>query len=189
MLIVTDLIAHQKHVLLIALALMGCAGLAIAAGPRDKTAELLAENELQEIPGPQIHQTLDGKISLEDRLRLRRDLDEYSRSVDAAHAQIEDRRRVMRQRILERFQEADRDNNGVISREEATEFLPQVARHFMQFDLNGDGMITMNELETVQARIAERQHMAIEKKEMQDISEQAKAKSKEAAVVPAKRSL
>ena len=61
----------------------------------------------------------------------------------------------MRQRILERFQTADRDGNGVISREEAVEMMPQVSRHFMQFDLNGDGVISMNELETIQMRIAE----------------------------------
>ena len=102
-------------------------------------------------------QILDKRISIEDRIRLRRDLYEYSKSVDAAHIQIEERRRLMRKRIQERFLDADHDNDGSLSREEATEMLPQVARHFSQFDLNGDGVITLLELEDAQAKIAERQ--------------------------------
>ncbi|WP_159105136.1 EF-hand domain-containing protein [Methylobacillus glycogenes] len=172
-----------------AVALLAVAGHAWAAGSRDAAEVLISDADIQEVPTAHIHQTLDSKISLEDRMRLRRDLDEYSRSVDAAHAQIEERRRIMRQRILERFQSSDKDNNGVISREEASETLPQVARHFMQFDLNGDGVITMNELETVQARIAERQHKAIEKKELQDIAEPATARVKEVTAVNVKRAL
>lgn len=108
-------------------------------------------------PDPVQVQILDKRISIEDRIRLRRDLYEYSKSVDAAHIQIEERRRLMRKRIQERFLDADHDNDGSLSREEATEMLPQVARHFNQFDLNNDGVITLMELEDAQARAAERQ--------------------------------
>ncbi|GAB7563570.1 hypothetical protein LG202_16090 [Methylobacillus methanolivorans] len=171
MLMLTDLVWHHK--LALTAVLLGVASVAHAANLRYANDDMASDT--QDVPTANIHQTLDAKISGEDRQRLRRDLYEYSRNVDAAHAQIEERRRAMRQRIMERFQEADKDGNGVISREEAVEMIPQVARHFMQFDLNGDGVITMNELETMQARIAERQHKALDKKEkeLQDVVEPA----------------
>ncbi|MFL9608814.1 EF-hand domain-containing protein [Methylobacillus sp. Pita2] len=188
MLMVTDLVWHHK--LVMTAVLLGVAGVVHAANVRYANDDMAAD--AQEVPTAHIHQTLDAKISGEDRQRLRRDLYEYSRSVDAAHAQIEERRRMMRQRILERFQEADKDGNGVISREEAVEMLPQVARHFIQFDLNGDGVITMNELEVMQAQIAERQHKALEKKdkELQDVAEPAPLHDvKDVSVAVPKRAL
>ncbi|MCB5191442.1 EF-hand domain-containing protein [Methylobacillus arboreus] len=189
LMVTSDLVSHHK--LLLAAAMLGFASLASAASLRDANDALTVEGEIQELSTAHIHQTLDAKISGEDRQRLRRDLDEYSRSVDAAHAQIEERRRVMRQRILERFQEADKDGNGVISREEAMEMIPQVARHFMQFDLNGDGMLTLNELETMQARIAERQHKALDKKdkELQEVGEPAPIHVKDVNATATKRAL
>lgn len=123
-------------------------------------------------------QTLDGNISDEERMRLRRDLDEYSRSVDPAHVQIEERRRVMHQRLVERFSDSDKDNDGSISREEATETMPQIARHFNQVDLNGDGVITLNELEAAQARAIERRRAETAKNEVQE-SDAPKRKSKD----------
>ncbi|WP_179212124.1 EF-hand domain-containing protein [Methylobacillus rhizosphaerae] len=178
------------HQLLLTALLLGCVNVAYAAGVRNASDEVV-EDDMQELPTSHILQRLDAKISNEDRQRLRRDLDEYARSGAAAHAQIEERRQLMRQRLLARFQEADKDGNGVISREEATEMLPQVARHFMQFDLNDDGMITMSELETMQMRIAERQHKNLDKKEkeLQEVAEPTPARVKDMSALATKRAL
>ena len=119
-------------------------------------------------------------VNMDDNIRLRRTLDEYSRTVDPAHVQIEERRRVMHQRIQERFSQADRDNDGGISLEEAYDSMPQLARHFGAVDLNSDHMITLEELEALQAKIAERQRMATLKVDTLE-TDNAKAKNKQGA--------
>jgi hypothetical protein len=119
-------------------------------------------------------------VNMDDNIRLRRTLDEYSRTVDPAHVQIEERRRVMHQRIQERFSQADRDNDGGISLEEAYDSMPQLARHFGAVDLNSDHMITLEELEALQAKIAERQRIATVKIDTPE-SDSSKSKSKQGA--------
>jgi len=119
-------------------------------------------------------------VNMDDNIRLRRTLDEYSRTVDPAHVQIEERRRVMHQRIQERFSQADRDNDGGISLEEAYDSMPQLARHFGAVDLNSDHMITLEELEALQAKIAERQRMATLKVDALE-TDNPKAKNKQGA--------
>lgn len=105
-------------------------------------------------------QTLNLNFSPEDRLRLRKALDEYARSVDPDHEQIEERRRAMQESIEARFLASDHDNDGSLDRQEATESLPQIARHFSQVDTNEDEVITLDELEEAQARIQERRRAA-----------------------------
>jgi len=119
-------------------------------------------------------------VNIDDNIRLRRTLDEYSRTVDPAHVQIEERRRVMHQRIQERFSQADRDNDGTISLEEAYDSMPQLARHFGAVDLNNDHGITLEELEALQAKIAERQRMATLKVDVPE-TDNSKAKNKQGA--------
>lgn len=119
-------------------------------------------------------------VNMDDNIRLRRTLDEYSRTVDPAHVQIEERRRVMHQRLQERFTQADRDNDGTISLEEAYDSMPQLARHFGEVDLNNDHGITLDELEILQAKIAERQRMATLKVDPPE-SDNAKLKNKQGA--------
>ena len=109
--------------------------------------KLLNEDELP---------TLEGSITLEERIQLHRDLERYSRSIDSSHIVIENHRRGMRQRLQERFSGADKDNDGSISREEATESLPQIARHFSQVDSDSDGVVTLNELAVLQAKMMAR---------------------------------
>lgn len=99
------------------------------------------------------------EVSTEDRTRLRRDLDTYSRSLDPIHSQIEENRILMRKRLQERFFAADKDSDGTLSRIEAAEMMPQIARHFSQVDLNGDEAITMNELAAAQNKALERQRI------------------------------
>lgn len=101
-------------------------------------------------------QTLNLNFSPEERMRLRKALDAYARTVDPSHDQIAERRRAMQKSIESRFLAADRDNNNSLDRQEATESLPQVARHFNQVDSNQDGFITIDELLTFQNRLEER---------------------------------
>lgn len=123
-------------------------------------------------------------VNIDDNIRLRRSLDEYSRTVDPAHVQIEERRRVMHQRLQERFSQVDRDNDGTISLEEAYDLMPQLARHFGAVDLNGDRLITLDELEVLQAKIAERQRIATVKAYSPEVDS---AKSKSKSSVPNNR--
>lgn len=139
-------------------------------------------------------QTLNLNFSPERRERLRKALDEYARSVDPDHEQIEERRRAMQESIKERFLASDKDNDGSIDRQEATESLPQIARHFSQVDTNQDDVITLDELEAAQARILERRKAAEAALEAQKVQEAeaaaaAKRKSNQAANPPRKRSL
>lgn len=132
-----------------------------------------------------LQQTLDLNFSPEDRLRLRKALDAYGRSVDPAHEQIAERRRAMQESIQTRFLAADKDNDGSIDRQEATESLPQIARHFNSVDTNQDGLITVDELQTVQSRIEERRKaaeaaMQLQNQEIADVNIP-KRKNKQAA--------
>lgn len=183
MLMLGNQIYCKRHALLTLCLLLGLSESILAGGRSDITRDSQPTEEI--VPqsadaDDNSAQTLDGNITDEERLRLRRDLDEYSRSVDPAHVQIEERRRVMHQRLVERFASSDKDNDGSISREEAAETMPQIARHFNQVDLNGDGIITLNELEAAQARAIERHRAETAKNEVQD-PEPPKRKNKDAS--------
>jgi len=103
-----------------------------------------------------LQQTLNLNFSPEHRERLRKALDDYARSVDPSHDQIEERRRAMQESIETRFFEADTDGDSTLDRQEATEKLPQIARHFNTVDTNQDNLISLGELVEAQARIIER---------------------------------
>jgi len=131
-----------------------------------------------------LQQTLNLNFSPENREKLRRALDDYARSVDENHEQIEARRKAMHESIEARFLDADTDGDGMVTRQEATEKLPQIARHFNQVDTNEDGAITIDELEEAQARILERRkatEMAIEEKKLQTAVEAVVNKQAETA--------
>jgi hypothetical protein len=130
----------------------------ILAAPKDNQSKEEA-NKFQQADSPKYSTEATG-VNIDDNIRLRRTLDEYSRSVDPAHVQIEERRRVMHQRLQERFTQADRDNDGTLSPYEIYESMPQLSRHFGVVDLNNDHNITLDELEALQDKIAERQRMA-----------------------------
>jgi len=103
----------------------------------------------------------------------------------------------MQESIEARFFEADSNNDSTIDRQEATEKLPQIARHFNSVDTNQDGVISLNELVEAQARILERrraaeaaiqlekQRKAIEAEALED----AKAKNKQATNSSKKKAL
>jgi len=126
-------------------------------------------------------------VNLDENIRLRRALDEYSRLVDPAHVQIEERRRVMHKRLQERFAQTDKDDDGTISREEAAEGMPQIVRHFSMIDLNSDNLVSLEELEALQLKIMERQRMAARFEPVEP--DPVKRKFKEVPNSKAKRSL
>ncbi len=141
-----------------------------------------------------MQQTLELNFSPENREKLRKALDEYARSVDQDHQHIEARRRAMQESIKARFFDADTDFDNTIDRQEATEKLPQIARHFSAVDENQDGLISLEELEAAQIRILERRRAVEESLALQKSLETEstlvnKRKSKQAANGARKSSL
>lgn len=143
-----------------------------------------------------LQQTLNLNFSPEHREKLRKALDEYARSVDPSHDQIEERRRAMQDSIETRFFEADSDSDGTLDRQEATEKLPQIARHFNSVDTNQDNLISLGELIEAQARITERRKAAeaiveLEKQQkmLESDSGASKPKNKQAVNGSKKKSL
>ncbi|PKO48027.1 MAG: hypothetical protein CVU29_00270 [Betaproteobacteria bacterium HGW-Betaproteobacteria-22] len=145
-----------------------------------------------------LHKTLNLNFSPERREELRRALEAYARAVDPSHEQIEERRRQMQDSIEKRFFEADVNNDGTLDRQEATERLPQIARHFGSVDINQDGVISLTELVDAQSRILERRRAAeaaleLEKQnkllEAEEAAETVKSKNKQAINASKKKSL
>lgn len=137
-----------------------------------------------EVKNEGMQQTLNLNFSPQHREKLRKALEDYARTADPSHEQIEERRRAMQQSIETRFFEADNDNDGTLDRQEATEKLPQIARHFSSVDINQDNLISLAELEEAQARIIERRksvEAAMEADRLQKLQESSEA------LVPAKR--
>lgn len=173
-------------------------GLSFYATAADRTTWTSNEDQSRRVSQSEndgTQQTLNLNFSPEDRLRLRKALDEYARAVDPDHDQIEERRRAMQESIEARFLASDHDNDGSLDRQEATESLPQIARHFSQVDTNQDEMITLDELEEAQARILERRKAAeaaleAQKQQEAEAATTNKRKNKQAAnTAPRKRAL
>lgn len=141
-----------------------------------------------------LQQTLNLNFSPENREKLRKALDDYAKSVDHDHDRIEERRRAMQESVEARFLDADNDGDGTIDRQEATEKLPQIARHFSQVDLNQDNVISLDELEEAQLRIVERRKAAeaaleAQKQEAAEAAITVKPKNKQTANNTKKRAL
>jgi len=132
------------------------------AAPADKSKRAVDEDRQSEETSRNdgLQQTLNLNFSPEHRERLRKALDDYARSVDPSHDQIEERRRAMQESIETRFFEADTDGDSTLDRQEATDKLPQIARHFNTVDTNQDNLISLGELVEAQARIIERRKAA-----------------------------
>jgi len=118
-----------------------------------------------------LEQTLEQNFSPDDRARLRKALSDYAKHTDPEHNQIEHKRKQMKDSIAQRFNECNRDNDDSLDREETTLCLPQIARHFSYVDVDGDNVITLEELELAQAKSAERQRAAEAKMEAQRIQD------------------
>lgn len=166
--------------------------------PVDKSKRAAEEERMnedaQKLDGMQ--QTLKLNFSPEHREKLRKALDDYARSIDPSHDQIEERRRAMQESIEARFFEADTDGDGKLDRQEATEKLPQIARHFNSVDTNQDNLISLGELIEAQARIMERRkaaealvEMEKQQKTLESESAGSKPKSNQAVNGSKKKSL
>jgi hypothetical protein len=115
---------------------------------------------------------LEEKLPPEARRRLREVLNSYSRQGYPDGEQIEERRRLMHDRMQERLNSNDK-SVGSISRSEAQLRMPRLARQFDQIDTNGDGVITREEMQ------AARERAAMEKRETarNDNASEARTKS------------
>ncbi len=118
-----------------------------------------------------LEQTLEHNFSPEDRARLRKALTDYAKNTDPEHTQIEQKRKAMKENVQARFNDCNKDNDDSLDREEATQCLPQIARHFNYVDVDEDNVITIEELELAQAKSYERQRAAEAKMEAQKIQE------------------
>lgn len=96
---------------------------------------------------------VEEKLPPDARRRLRDVLSNYSRQYPDGE-QIAERRRLMHDRMQERLNNADKNGVGSISRSEAQLRMPRLAREFDQIDLNGDNIITREEMQAARDRAA-----------------------------------
>jgi len=130
-----------------------------------------------------LEKTLEYNFSPVDRALLRKALTDYARNNDPEHIKIKRQRQLMRDSLKERFAQCNKDLDDSLDRQEVTECLPQIARHFNAVDVDEDNVITFDELELAQAKWRERHKAAEAKLEMQRIKE-AEAEIKKKAVQP-----
>ena len=150
-----------------------------AADKNSSVADELSKDSSLETDENGVEQTLEHNFSPDDRARLRKALADYAKSTDPEHNQIEQKRKAMKESVAARFNACDKDSDESLDREETTECLPQVARHFSYVDVDEDELITLEELELAQAKSSERQKAAEAKMEAQKIQEaEAAIKSK-----------
>lgn len=182
-------IKHLNEVLLLTTAML----LALPAFADLKLPVRLTDNRIIDNDDVGLSKTLEHNFSPEDRARLRKALSDYARNTDPDHQLMLQKRKAMHDSISQRFNECNRDNDDSLDREEATLCLPQVARHFSYVDLDGNGVITLDELENAYAKMVERQREAEAKSETQqnivsdsDVDAKSRNKSKpSSAVIPA----
>jgi Ca2+-binding EF-hand superfamily protein len=69
---------------------------------------------------------------------------ESGRTPDPQRA--EQMRAKFQERMQERFRQADKNGDGALSKAEAENSMPRIARHFDAIDSNHDGKITQDEI-------------------------------------------
>jgi flagellar basal body-associated protein FliL len=136
----------------------------------DSTGSAPLQNEVDE-PNYGLEKTLEYNFSPVDRARLRKALTDYARNNDPEHIKIKRQRQLMRDSLKERFAQCNNDLDDSLDRQEVTECLPQIARHFNAVDVDENNVITFEELELAQAKWTERHKAAEAKLELQRIKE------------------
>lgn len=155
----------------------------------------LSESRVVDNDDVGLSKTLEYNFSPEDRARLRKALSDYARNTDPDHQMMQQKRKAMHESISQRFNECNHDNDESLDREETTLCLPQVARHFSYVDLDGDNVITLDELETAYAKMVEKQRAAEAQTESQQSadaetdSDKSKTKLKPVQILPANNSV
>lgn len=135
------------------------------------TAESSPRLDDTEDPRYGLEKTLEYNFSPVDRARLRKALTDYARNNDPEHIRIKQQRKLMRASLKQRFVRCNNDLDDSLDRQEVTECLPQIARHFNDVDVDQDNVITFEELELAQAKWKERHRAAEAKLEVQRIKE------------------
>jgi Ca2+-binding EF-hand superfamily protein len=130
-----------------------------------------------------LKKTLEHNFSPVDRALLRKALTDYARNNDPEHIKIKRQRQLMRDSLKERFAQCNKDLDDSLDRQEVTECMPQIARHFNAVDIDENNVITFEELELAQAKWRERHRAAEAKLELQRIKE-AEAEIKNKAAQP-----
>jgi hypothetical protein len=108
-------------------------------------------------PGGVLHLDVDGdgfvtreEAQVSPRLAAHFDAADTNRDgrLDAAEAKAarEFVRQQAREDLRKRWNAADKDGDGAVSLEEAKASLPRLAERFSDYDVNGDGKITRDEL-------------------------------------------
>jgi hypothetical protein len=143
----------------------------------------MSDGSIEDVYG--LEKTLEYNFSPVDRARLRKALTDYARNNDPEHIQIKRKRQAMKESLKERFTQCNNDLDDSLDRQEVTECLPQIARHFNSVDVDEDNVITFEELELAQAKWTERHKAAEAKLEAQRIRE-AEAEIKNKAAKPKK---
>jgi len=130
-----------------------------------------------------LEKTLEHNFSPVDRARLRKALTDYAVNNDPEHIKINRQRQIMRDNLKERFAQCNADLDDSLDRQEVTECLPQIARHFNAVDVDEDNVITFEELELADAKWRERHRAAEARLEILRIKE-AEAEIKNKAAKP-----
>lgn len=130
-----------------------------------------------------LEKTLEHNFSPVDRALLRKALTDYAINNDPEHIKINRQRQLMRKSLKDRFAQCNGDLDDSLDRQEVTECLPQIARHFNAVDVDEDNVITFEELELAEAKWRERHRAAEARLEMQRIKE-AEAEIKNKAAQP-----
>jgi hypothetical protein len=132
-----------------------------------------AAPELLDADDPQsaLRKTLESNFSPVDSARLRKALIDYARNNDPEHIKIKKQRKLMRDSLKQRFNRCNNDLDDSLDRQEVTECLPQIARHFNAVDIGEDDVITFEELELAQAKWRERHRAAEARLEVQRIKD------------------
>ena len=74
--------------------------------------------------------------------------EERKARIEQCKANPEKCRAEKKAKFEQRFKLADADGNGMISRAEADQAMPRLARHFERIDANKDGQVTREEVAT-----------------------------------------
>lgn len=122
-------------------------------------------------------QNLEQRMTPEASQELYEDLQSQSEAAYSDQAQIESRRQTMRKKMQERLLQADTDNDNSVSRIEAEESMPGLAKHFDQIDINHDGVITLDEMKAEDERRRELKEQK-KKREAQQKLQEAEAERK-----------